>query len=244
YLPGGVRLTSASIPEYCAGGARAFHRSLEVGGSKARTPAKLAYAVLPRCSDETELTATASHELLEATTNPDPVERGFAFARDSSNLAFTASGLEPVDPCGLITMDGHWTLDSGFAVQRAWSNRAAALGHDPCVPARRNRPYVALVPRTPTVRLVGEGERVTITLDAKADRPVPKWATSVLDVTGFHEHAQYVDVSLDRSVVQDGDSVNLTIVVRKRNENGLVVVGAVSTLGVSSHMWPVAIVTR
>jgi hypothetical protein len=81
---------------------------------------------MPRCSGEAELTAAASHEIVEATTNPDPARRGFAFVQSSLNLGFTAAGVEPADPCGLITMDRHWMSESGFTVQRAWSNRAAA----------------------------------------------------------------------------------------------------------------------
>ena len=117
------------------------------------------YSILPRCGDEAELTATASHEILEASTNPDPAARGFAFVPDDTSVAFAASGVEAVDPCGLLTMDDHWTQASGFVVQRAWSNRAAALGQNPCVPARAGRPFVALVPRLPAVRLVRGRQR-------------------------------------------------------------------------------------
>jgi hypothetical protein len=157
-------------------------------------------------------------------------------------LAFVAAGLEPVDPCGLITMDGHRTFDSGFQLQRAWSNRSAALGHDPCVPARADRPYVALVPRQPTVRLVKEGESSTITLDAFADRVVSNWAVSTFDLSGHQLHDQFVDATLDKTSVRSGDVVTLTLTARKASAAKLNVVAVVSTLGVVSHMWPIAIV--
>ncbi|MEO5820528.1 MAG: hypothetical protein ABIT71_08475 [Vicinamibacteraceae bacterium] len=88
------------------------------------------FAVLPRCGSEAELTATASHEILEAATNPDPARRGFAFRRTSTNLGFTAAGVEPVDPCGIVTMDRHRTEENGFVLQRAWSNPAASRGEN------------------------------------------------------------------------------------------------------------------
>ena len=108
--------------------------------------ANVAFAVLPRCGGEAELTATASHEILEAATNPDPARRGFAFRQSSENRGFTAAGVEPVDPCGIVTMDRHRTQENGFLLQRAWSNRAALRGRNPCVPAPADQPYVALLP--------------------------------------------------------------------------------------------------
>lgn len=238
YLPEGVRFADAFVPRYCAGGPRAVHRALRL------EDATVPYSVLPRCSDEAELTATASHEILEATTNPDPMSRGFAFEQDSTSLAFIQSGVEPVDPCGLVTMDGHWTHAAGFVVQRAWSNRAASLGHDPCVPARAGRPFVALVPREPVVRLTEEGESKTITVEAAADQEVPPWAVSAFDLTGYQDHDPYVEVSLDEPTVAAGQTAKLTITLRRRNARRQSVVGLVSTLGVHSYMWPVAVVMR
>lgn len=60
-----------------------------------------------------------SHQILEAAANSDPSARGFAFERGSANAGFTAAGVEPVDPGGLLMMGTHWTLESGFVVQRA-----------------------------------------------------------------------------------------------------------------------------
>jgi hypothetical protein len=141
-------------------------------------------------------------------------------------------------------MDNHRTADGGFVVQRVWSNRAAAGGHDPCVPSRPSQPYLALVPRTSTVRLANEGESATILLDARADRPTPRWNVSAFDLTGYQEHASYVDASVDRVTAQDGDTVELTVTLRRAHDGGQIVLGAVSTLGVIAHMWPIAVVTH
>lgn len=238
YLPAGVVLSDAFVPRYCDGGPRAYHRALKLGRLK------VAYAVMPRCGVEADLTTTASHEILEATTNPDPSARGFAFERSSANAGFTAAGVEPVDPCGLITMDNHRTLESGFVVQRAWSNRQASLGRDPCVPSGGGGAYVALVPRQPVVRLTREGESATITLDAAADRPVGAWAVSTFDLTGRQDGRQCVEVSLDRLSVSAGQTANLTITLRKSNGRQLCGAGIISTLGDHSYTWPVAVITR
>jgi hypothetical protein len=162
----------------------------------------------------------------------------------SANLGFTAAGVEPVDPCGLITRDGHCIRESGFVVQRAWSNRAASLGGDPCAPSRTEQPYVALVPQHPTVRLTKAGESATITLEAAADRPGLAWNVSAFDLTGYQDHEQYLTVSVDKSRVSYGQTATLTIKVRKLNPKQLCIVAVVSKLGAYSHIWPVAVVMR
>lgn len=234
YLPAGVGLTAATGARYCDGGPRAFHAALRHGR------AKVAYAVVPRCGDEAELTATASHEIVEATTNPDPSARGFALVPGSANLGFTAAGPEPVDPCGLLMMGGHRATESGFVVQRVWSNRAASLGRDPCVPSATGRPYVALVPRRPTVRLRAPGERTTVVLDAAADRPTPAWRVSTVELTG----EGCVEASLDRAFVAAGETVTLTLTARAPDARRRCVVGLVSTVDGRSSLWPVAVVVR
>lgn len=238
YLPAGVGLSDAFVPRYCDGGPRAFHRMLRLG------TASVPFAVLPRCGSLAALTATASHEVLEAVTNPDPARRGFAFRRTSANAGFTSAGVEPVDPCGIVTVDRHTTEENGFVLQRAWSNRAAARGENPCVPTPAAEPYLALVPRIPTVRFDRPGERVTIMLDAAADRPVASWAVAAIDLTGRQQRQRCIDVALDRSTVAAGDTVRLTITARRKPPTGLCIAGVVSTLGASSQLWPVAAVMR
>jgi hypothetical protein len=237
YLPQGVRLTDAFVPRYCGDGPRAFHRALRFDDKT------VGYAVMPRCSDAAALTATASHELLEVTLSPDTAHRGFAFVQSSANLGFTAAGTEAMDPCGFITSETD-IVESGFVVRRAWSNRAASQGHDPCVPGPTERPYLALVPQQPTVRLAQAGESVTITLAAVADRPVPPWAVSAIDLTGSQEHEQYVEVALGTSTVAPGDTTTLTVTRRKQHPKHVGIVGLVSTLETYSYLWPVAVVMR
>ena len=237
YLPPAVSLRDASVARYCGDGPRAFHRALRFD-QKA-----VGYAVMPRCGDEAALTATTSHELLEMATSPDPAQPGFAFVQSSFTRGFTAAGSEAMDPCGLITSQTD-VVEGTFVVRRAWSNRAASRGHDPCVPAPAERPYVGLVPQQATVRLLNDGDSVTISLEAAADQPVAGWAVSAVDLTGSQEHEQYVEVALDKSVVTPGETATVRITRRKAHPKHLSVVGIVSTIGADSYLWPVAVVTR
>ncbi len=237
YLPGGVRLRDAFVPRYCDDGPRGYHKALRLDGTS------VAYAVMPRCLDEAALTATASHEVLELVTSPDTARKGFAFLQSSENLGFTAAGVEPMDPCGVIAQNTD-VVDSGFVVRRAWSNRAAAEGRDPCVPDVEHRPYLALVPRLPTVRAATEGAVVTITMDAAASQPGLEWAVSAFDLTGAQDGRQYVEVSLDKSTVTTGQTATLTITRRAQHPRRMSVVAVVSRMGEHSHVWPVAVLGR
>lgn len=238
YLPERVTLTDAGAGRYCGGGPRGLHGALRTDGGPA------AYAVVPRCGGEAQLTATASHEILEATTNPDPARRGFAFQGGSADGGFTAAGVEPVDPCGLITLDTHrTTIEGGFTVQRAWSNRAAALGHNPCVPAP-DRPYVALVPREPAIRLPDVGETTTITVDATADRPTGPWQVSVMDLAAHHGHEPCTQATLNRATAHAGAVARLTVTLQRKQPGDLCFIGLVSTLDRRRDLWPLTVVTR
>jgi hypothetical protein len=235
YLPPGVVLSDAYTPHYCSGGPRAFHRML-------RTEAvAFPFAVIPRCGAEAETTATASHEILEATTNPDPNAPGFRF---ESNPAFGAAGAEPVDVCTLLNLDRHRTDESGFRLQRAWSNREAARGRDPCVPGVPGRAYAALVPRTPAVALSSEGTGTTIVLDAASDGSLSSWSVTAIDLTGEQEGGRYVDAQLDKSQVSVGDVVVLTLRVVRLHPRQTSIVGLVSHVGEHAHVWPIAVHMR
>jgi hypothetical protein len=238
YLPPRIRLSDAFNPFYCDGGPRGFHRMLRTAN------VSFPFAVIPRCGGDAETTATASHEIVEAATNPDPGQPGFGISPGSSAIAFAAAGAEPVDPCRLLNFDHHRTDESGFYLQRAWSNRRADAGRDPCVPSVRERPYAALIPRTPVVRLDAEGATASIVLDAVADRPMESWRVSTIDLTGEQEGVQYVEARLDKTDVASGDVATLTIRVLRLHPRQISIVGLVSRVGTHAHLWPVAVSMR
>jgi hypothetical protein len=92
-----------------------------------------------------ELTERASHEITEAATN---TARGWRLPRASATPWADADAsiwrsiqpgtVENGDLCELSRI--REPLTGGFLFQRSWSNAAAKLGGDPCVPAR-TEPY-------------------------------------------------------------------------------------------------------
>lgn len=235
YLPKGVTLRDDAVARYCEGGRRALHRALPIDKQS------VGLALVPRCGDEATLTGTASHEILEVATNPDAARRGFAFKPQPATEGFLSAGVEPVDPCGLLLRGKSRATEHGRTMQRAWSNREAAAGNDPCVPHVGSAPFVALVPEQPSVHLKIPGEHVKATFEAAASGEVRGWKVSVLDLTGTQDAEHYVDVALDRAYVMAGQPVTLTIVLRKRPPQGRSVVGLVSSVGQSEYLWPLVV---
>jgi hypothetical protein len=235
YLPPSVVLSDAYSSRYCDGGPRAFHRMLRAGAGS------FPFAVIPRCGGEAETTATASHEILEAATNPDPSAPGFRL----DSAAFSAAGSEPVDVCTLLNLDRHRTVESGFRLQRAWSNREAARGRDPCVPGVPGRPYAALMPRSAAVRLTSEGATSSLLLDAASDGSISSWNVTAIDLTREQEGGgRYVDARLDKEKVSVGDVVVLSLRAVRIHPRQTSIVGLLSHVDGYAHLWPVAVHMR
>lgn len=237
YPPAGVTVSDEFVSRYCGDAPRGFHRAL-------RRPARTTpYAVVPRCGGLDDLTATASHEILEAATNPDPSHRGFALAGGSASGGFAAAGVEPVDPCGLILRNGHRVEAAGFTVQRAWSNAAAASGANPCVPAPTAAPFLALVPAAPAIRLRAPGEVARVTLTAAASADGRPWTIATIDLAVAPGAAPAVAAQLDRTQVAAGDTVTLTLTAPAQSDAKRHVLGLVSTQGDATFVWPLPVLT-
>ena len=132
FLPAGVGCTGSV---YCPSGS--FHLPFLSND---------ALAVVGRFQGATltSLTENASHEIIESATDPalngwklesasPPWEASPWALDDVSQLPFAGTGAvfeENADMC-----EGTRYLDGGFYYQRVFSNQAAALGGDPCVPA-------------------------------------------------------------------------------------------------------------
>jgi hypothetical protein len=236
YPPPAVVLSDARVPRYCDG-PRALHQSTNLNGR--RVP----YAVVPRCGDLDQVTVSASHEILEATTNPEPARRGFALSPRSTNLGFTAAGIEPADPCGLLLRPQPSMNRDGFALHRAWSNEAASRGADPCVPAPADQPYLAIVPEQHTLRLTDLGASTTVTVEAAADRPVHAWSITAVELADDERSPRHLDIAVDRDTIAPGQRATLTLTLRRANPDKPLVVLLVSTLDQRSHRWPLAVAT-
>jgi hypothetical protein len=236
YLPRGS--TPSGVTDACASsGTRAVHTTF--AWPKGAAIASWPVAFVFRCGEEIgELTAAASHEILEAAS--DPTLDGFQLERRPRSRPFTFNGVEAVDLCKFVTLDDHRAYVDGWLVQRAWSNENARAGRDPCVPHRANDPYVAVVPREPVVTLNRVARRTLIHLTGIADRAVPAWSVAAFELAALRGTRSCFTFEFDRPDATNGSTLLLTIrLVQPACAASPVLL--VSTLGTRSHAWPVVV---
>lgn len=115
---------------------------------------KIIYIVVPRCDGETldDLSADASHEMVEAVTDPDAamnatstdagIKQAFAL-RDPEFMSWGNASelgdmceLKDENPSAFVRPEG-----LGFQIQQPWSNAEALAGKDPCDPLHPDKIY-------------------------------------------------------------------------------------------------------
>jgi hypothetical protein len=190
------------------------------------TNTQIVYAVIPRCASAGALTgfdaisASLSHELVEAATDPFlDTSAAWAFP-DVDHLVWSyVPGAEVADMCDLEPQSFQPLVGSYF-VQRSWSNASALAGHDPCVPvlaqpyfvaapvltAKQNITFQAQVTTTNGVK-IPVGDTQTIEVQLFSDAPTSDWNVDAIDVkdpAGF-------TFSWDRQTGNNGDTLHLTI---------------------------------
>jgi hypothetical protein len=139
YLPPGSQLQFFG-QDACQSALGYHSDALISADADASTGAEFNYAVIVRCPDLqlTDLTETASHEFVEASTDPFPNAKPAYYGFDQDHYAyeiFQAYQDELGDACEFFG-SSFYTESAPFAfgVQRTWSNESARLGHNPCVP--------------------------------------------------------------------------------------------------------------
>jgi hypothetical protein len=231
------------------------------GQSTSASGAAYVYAVLPRCHDavHTDLanvTNSTSHELLEASTNPwfstapayasvDPAHAVWAIA--------TGGSTELGDMCALMPGAGYLQpSDLPYAVQRMWSNAAAAASHDPCVPAPSG-PYFNAAPVLPdmvTINIgsmgsittqavrIPVGQSRTIDVELYSDAPTAgPWKVEALDLATLENKPAALDLKLDADSGKNGDVLHLTITPLQAGTKGLEAFYVGSGLQGRSALW-------
>jgi hypothetical protein len=193
------------------------------------------YTVVPRCpappvagvTVTDQMAAEASHEIIEAATDPLPlVNPAYLTVDDNSHAWELVAGGEIGDLCAAFPNSFYKPAGIDYLVQRVWSNEAAAASHDPCQPAG-SEPYfnsAPVLPDTITLNVGGKalqtkgvklavGESKTIELDLYSDAPTSgPWNISTMDVvSAFFGQSKALSLTLDAGSGQNGDKVMLTI---------------------------------
>jgi hypothetical protein len=233
FYPTGTSVTLQGLSSCVEGGFGGYHNSVQLT-SGPWAGLNVAYAVVPECSFEgttaEQLTESASHELIEASTDPLPETNNPAYAQtDENDIVWEVllGGGEVADMCAQNpTAD---FLPAGFAnpVQRSWSNAAALAGHDPCQPSEPGVSYFNAIPRlnamvtlsyqgqsipTEGLRIPLQGKQ-TVEVDLFSDGPTEDWTVSASDLADIIGGGPYLDFSWDKSSGNNGTTLHLTITV-------------------------------
>ncbi|MHB1844214.1 MAG: hypothetical protein ACYCWW_05185 [Deltaproteobacteria bacterium] len=137
-----------------------------------------AYAVVPTCSSAdpvvaaAEVQGAASHELIEAATDPLPDSNPGWQLAPTNPWVLARGGVEVGDLCFPLG-----ATEDGYTLSGIWSNSAAAAGDDPCVPSS-GAPYYTVY-ATPSVVALQPGGQARVTLVGWANAAVPSWPIAV-----------------------------------------------------------------
>jgi hypothetical protein len=218
----------------------------------------VAYAVMPRCAKFGGLTgvdavtATTSHELIEAATDPYPSDQNNAgYAQvDNDHIIweFILGGGEVGDMCAQNPDSFFKPTDIGNYVQRTWSNANASAGHNPCQPSA-GLPYFNSMPVLPDKITVGGqfttkgvtipvGQSKTIEVDLFSDANTGgAWNVTAIDAATLQQQQPELSFSWDKTSGKNGQKLYLTVKVLKASQYGAESFLIQSQLGSQASVW-------
>jgi hypothetical protein len=176
-------------------------------------------------TDLQERTVAISHELVEATTDPLPGYDTAYGQEDDNDIVWTpVSGGETADMCEFNDDSNYVPPGSKYMVQRTWSNAAAALMQNPCVPHTASTiPYFNSYPALTAIPYnggttmgvnipIGQSKTIDVILSSTAATPGP-WNVMVYDYDQILVGASspYLGLTLDKASGRNGDTLHLTI---------------------------------
>jgi hypothetical protein len=243
---------------------------------------QIPYAVIPECSGPgagnvppittlQNTTITASHEIVEATTDPSDTQTAYYLDYTSATPAGTEDNLgwiavegggEVADICiDPFLLDQDETAEGSFTVQRIWSNAHAAAGLDPCNPVPSQEVYFNAAP-SQSYFVLDVGASVTFQVNAFSTAARDGWTLTMQDWSdlGSTTAPTYLGFSIEGGMasgdgetiaVNNGTTVNVTMTLETdpSNLSTLEAVGSVITFAgtptkpTAAHFWPLVVLT-
>jgi hypothetical protein len=201
-------------------------------------PYHVPYAVIPTCTSGSmvegisDLEIAASHEFIEATTDPFPYSNVAYGITDPTNAWIVTDG-EVADLC-----EGQQMTDSGFSLTLVWSN-SAAMGHgDPCIPAPPG-PFYDVSPSPWQAQTVMKGGTATFALTGFSTAPISAWPVYTVVGGSFAP-----TVHLDTTMMSNGQKAMLTVTVPDGTPSQSYAAIFISSAGATLTdytFWPIAV---
>ena len=206
-------------------------------------------------------TITASHEIIEAATDPSDITTGYYLNLDDPGTYGwnDIEGGEVADMCvDVFGFDQDEWAEGDFTVQRIWSNAQAAAGGDPCAPLTTKYVYFNAAP-TESYYVMDVGSSITIDIDAFSVAPRENWTLTVQDWSDYPKNP-YLRFSIVGGTVDEnlGDiisvnngskvQVKMTLVSDPGNNPNGEADGAILSFtgkfsGAPASYWPFIVVT-
>jgi hypothetical protein len=224
---------SCAAQQYGYGG---YHDSFRNGGNEQP------YAVMTECANFggvvsalDMVTVAASHEIIEACTDPYPQSNPAYAGLDNSDAAYAMSALlqgnsENGDMCAINAGFGRGDASYPFLLSRGWSNKAAAAGNmDPCEPdIRPGQPFVGAYPSMPdTVSIQGAtgpgvvipvGQSKTIDVGLFTFEPTADFTVQARQAHDVNPPT--LTFAWDTTTGHNGDTLHLTITSVSQGQGG------------------------
>jgi hypothetical protein len=215
------------------------------------------YAVIPRCGTYAgltgidTLTGSASHEFIEASTDPFP-ETSPAYAQvDSKDVAWMLllGGGEIADMCAQNVDAFFEPTGLGYTVQRSWSNQAAAASNDPCVPAPSGAYFNAapVLPDDVTLNVgpmvttlavqIPVGASKTIPVDLFSNEAMGAWDVNAYDGAALQGLNDELSLKLDKTSGENGDKLQLTVTVLRGGQGDIETFALASQTRTNVNLW-------
>jgi hypothetical protein len=249
YYPKGTKITLQGDSSCSSFGG--YHAEFDFGNKA------VPYAVMPRCTypGETELdtlTNTASHEYVEAATDPFPYNDAALGQTDLQHIywLFALGGGETADMCAQNPNAFLKFPELDYNVQRSWSNVAAKASHDPCQPGLAGHVYFNAAPVFKDLVdlgqgvgkvkgvLIPEGQTKTVDLALFSDGPTNgNFHVTAYDQSDFFGGPKELDFTFDETAGQNGQTLHLNITVVNANQYNAEIFFLIASKGSDQNMW-------
>jgi hypothetical protein len=243
YYPAATTITMDPSGEVSCGSFGGYHAEAISGAYH------FVYAVLPTCppgnpvlpSELSQVETSASHEVIEAATDPR-INTAPAYDITDGQNAWSYVPGEVGDLCNFqvtqVTTDGP---DGGAWVQRIWSNHAAATGQNPCIPPSVSPYYFNVSPSPSNIIPLFAGQVTDVTLTGWSTGPMAAWF--LLPTLSYHSFTP--QFSLDQQTISNGAQVRLSVTAPAGTSSGNFAAMNIFSFGSDDgSIWPLVFVVQ
>lgn len=192
------------------------------------------YGVIGDCGSLDDYTSTVAHELIEAAT--DPVDAYYIDGPADDPWSFLPEGTEVGDLCEFLPLIN----DGTYAVQRIWSQSAAAKGQNPCIPVPPGEVYKNVSASPEKLVALKAGQNTKFKITGWSDAPTAPWPVMAqADKVDFKPTVKFV-----APTIQNGQTVEIELGVPMGTPAGSVGLARIYSDATSGVYWPIGVVVK